>query len=135
MGLFHMSGKVEMDTVHRLTSFMFCCLLQGFGAYQEVEGEQVIYRCVHWVLLLGFYHADEFAPMPLHSCRCVVMSQLVVCGVKPSLKGAIFKALAACAADAEFVPKLWNFVELAQVKAGTETEAEVISVFREVRRR
>lgn len=58
--------------------------------------------------------------MPLPSYRCVVMSQLVVCGVKPSLKGAIFKALAACAADAEFVSKLWNFVEQAQVKLKLE---------------
>lgn len=37
------------------------------------------------------------------------------CGVRPTLKGAIFKALAACARDPEIVPHIWAFIEEAQV--------------------
>ncbi|CAN0440560.1 unnamed protein product, partial [Hapterophycus canaliculatus] len=40
---------------------------------------------------------------------------LVTCGVRPSLKGAIFKALAACAKDPDIAPHIWNFIEDAQV--------------------
>ncbi|CAN0078343.1 unnamed protein product, partial [Laminaria digitata] len=41
---------------------------------------------------------------------------LVRCGVRPSLKGAIFKALASCAKDPELVPHIWTFIEDAQAR-------------------
>ncbi|CAM9955093.1 unnamed protein product, partial [Sphacelaria rigidula] len=40
---------------------------------------------------------------------------LVRCGVRPSLKGAIFKALAACAKDPTIAVHLWTFIEDAQL--------------------
>eukprot|EP00903_Cladosiphon_okamuranus_P015217 g14064.t2 len=43
------------------------------------------------------------------------MTNLVRCGVRPKLKGAIFKALAACAKDPEIVPHIWAFIEEAQL--------------------
>ncbi|CAM9536402.1 unnamed protein product [Pylaiella littoralis] len=42
------------------------------------------------------------------------LTNLVRCGVRPSLKGAIFKALAACARDPEIAPHIWAFIEEAQ---------------------
>ena len=39
------------------------------------------------------------------------------CGVRPTLKGAIFKALASCAKDPEIAPRIWAFIEEAQVKS------------------
>lgn len=43
--------------------------------------------------------------------------QLVRCKIKPSLKGALFKVLAAAARDPELVPLIWNFLEESQVNS------------------
>ncbi|CAN0214178.1 unnamed protein product, partial [Ectocarpus fasciculatus] len=48
------------------------------------------------------------------------LTKLVTCGVRPSLKGSIYKALAACAKDPETARRIWSFIEDAQlVPTGT----------------
>ncbi|CAN0527085.1 unnamed protein product [Ectocarpus sp. 12 AP-2014] len=54
--------------------------------------------------------------------------KLVTCGVRPSLKGSIYKALAACAKDPETARRIWIFIEEAQqlVPTGTGRQEGVI---------
>ncbi|CAM9192424.1 unnamed protein product [Ectocarpus sp. 6 AP-2014] len=49
------------------------------------------------------------------------LTNLVTCGVRPSLKGSIYKALAACAKDPETARRIWIFIEEAQQLVPTGT--------------
>ncbi|CAM9538956.1 unnamed protein product [Ascophyllum nodosum] len=46
----------------------------------------------------------------------IALMNLLRTGVRPSMKGAIFKALAACAKERGYAPRIWNFIEEAQAR-------------------